>query len=513
MPELDEKFRLLIETLRESEEQFRLLVEGIRDYAIFMLDPEGYVVSWNSGAEAIKGYRAEEIVGQHFSRFYPERDVARRWPWHELKVAREVGRFEDEGWRVRKDGTMFWANVVITALYDREHRLRGFAKVTRDMTERRRVEALEKADLHRTEFLAMLAHELRNPLAPIRNALGLIGPGRPDDATLEWSRSIIERQVTHLSRLVDDLLDVSRITANKITLQREPVEIAQVVAGAVEASQPLIQEKEQLLEVHVPEEPVRVTGDLTRLSQVVLNLLNNAAKYTPEGGHIRLTVERQEGEAVIRVRDTGVGIAADLLPEIFELFTQGERSLDRPEGGLGIGLTLVKRLVELHGGTVQALSEGPGLGTEMIVRLPLLAGDLPADPSKIDRPGQSSASRRILVVDDNRDAAETMSLLLELWGHEVFSAPDGPAALAIAAEHRPEIVLLDIGLPGMTGYEVAQHLREIPGLERVLLVAVTGYGQREDRRRSREAGFEYHLVKPVEPEKLRELINSAFSSE
>ena len=414
MPELDEKFRSLIETLRESEEQFRLLVEGIRDYAIFMLDPEGYVVSWNSGAETIKGYQAEEILGQHFSRFYPEKDIARRWPWHELKVAREVGRFEDEGWRLRKDGTMFWANVVITALYDREHRLRGFAKVTRDMTERRRVEALERADIRRTEFLAMLAHELRNPLAPIRNALGLIGPTRPDDATLEWSRAVIERQVGHLTRLVDDLLDVSRITANKIALQREPVEIAQVVSGAVEASQPLIQEKRQILEVHIPEEPVRVTGDLTRLSQVVLNLLNNAAKYTPEGGRIRLTVERQESEAVLRVRDTGMGIAANLLPEIFELFTQGERSLDRPEGGLGIGLTLVKRLVELHGGTVQASSEGPGLGTEMIVRLPLLAGDLPADSPKTYGSGRASAARRVLVVDDNRDATETMALLLEL---------------------------------------------------------------------------------------------------
>lgn len=323
MPEIDERFRLLVETLRESEEQFRLLVEGIRDYAIFMLNPEGYVVSWNSGAEAIKGYRAEEILGQHFSRFYPEKDIARRWPWHELKVAREVGRFEDEGWRVRKDGTMFWANVVITALYDREHRLRGFAKVTRDMTERRRVEALEKADVHRTEFLAMLAHELRNPLAPIRSALGLIGPARPDDATLEWSRGVIERQVAHLTRLVDDLLDVSRITADKVTLQREPVEIAQVVAGAVEGSQPLIQERGHVLEVQVPEEPIWVQGDLTRLSQVVLNLLNNAAKYTPEGGRIRLTAESQEGEAVLRVQDTGMGMAADLLPEIFELFTQG----------------------------------------------------------------------------------------------------------------------------------------------------------------------------------------------
>ncbi len=381
------------------------------------------------------------------------------------------------------------------------------------MTERRRVEALERADIRRTEFLAMLAHELRNPLAPIRNALGLIGPTRPDDATLEWSRAVIERQVGHLTRLVDDLLDVSRITANKIALQREPVEIAQVVSGAVEASQPLIQEKRQILEVHIPEEPVRVTGDLTRLSQVVLNLLNNAAKYTPEGGRIRLTVERQESEAVLRVRDTGMGIAANLLPEIFELFTQGERSLDRPEGGLGIGLTLVKRLVELHGGTVQASSEGPGLGTEMIVRLPLLAGDLPADSPKTYGSGRASAARRVLVVDDNRDATETMALLLELWGHEVYSALDGPSALAMAAEHRPEIVLLDIGLPGMTGYEVAQRLRDVPGLERALLVAVTGYGQREDRRRTREAGFEHHLVKPVEPEKLRELIDSAFSPE
>jgi CheY-like chemotaxis protein len=319
---------------------------------------------------------------------------------------------------------------------------------------------------------------------------------------------VLDRQVAHLSRLVDDLLDVSRIAIGKITLQREPLEIAQIVTSAVESSQPLIDSREHILEVLLPDEPLRIEGDLTRLAQVVLNLLNNAAKFTPKGGHLRLKVEREGEMAVIRVHDTGIGISADLLPNVFDLFTQGDRSLDRTEGGLGIGLTMVHRLVKLHGGSVEVRSEGSGLGSEFVVRLPLLA--VPASERQL-RPAESRrpGCRRVLVVDDNRDATETLELLLQLWGHEVKSALNGPDALALAMEFRPEIILLDIGLPGMSGYEVARQLRALPGFQGVFIVAVTGYGQESDRLHSQEAGFGHHLVKPVQPEVLQELIASA----
>ena len=496
------------EILRESEERFRLLMEGVKDYAIFMLDPEGKIASWNSGAELIKGYRAEEVLGRHFSIFYPGDAIARGWPEHELRMAQAEGRFEDEGWRVRKDGSVFWANVIITPLYSGDKELRGFAKITRDLTERKRIEMLEETDLRRNEFLAMLSHELRNPLAPIRNALSVMRMNGVNPSALSWARTVLDRQVEHLSRLVDDLLDVSRIAIGKITLQREPLEIAQVVTSAVESSQPLIDSREHILEVQLPDEPLRIEGDLTRLSQVVLNLLNNAAKFTPKGGHLRLTVERDGEMAAIRVHDTGIGISADLLPNVFDLFTQGDRSLDRTEGGLGIGLTMVQRLVKLHGGSVEVRSEGSGLGSEFIVRLPLLT--VPAPAPLPQRAGSGPASsRRVLVVDDNRDATETLELLLQLWGHEVRSALNGTEALSLAVEFRPEIILLDIGLPGMSGYEVARQLRKLPGFRDVFIVAVTGYGQDRDRIHSQEAGFGHHLVKPVQPEVLQELIASA----
>ena len=494
-----------------SEELFRLMVEGVKDYAIFMLDPNGYIMTWNAGAERIKGYGAGEIIGQHFSRFYPPDALARGWPRHELEVAKAEGRFEEEGWRLRKDGTPFWANVVITTLYDREGRLRGFAKVTRDLTDRKRIEALEHAERQMNEFLAMLGHELRNPLAPIRNAVAMMQQSELSPSQLSWARDVIDRQITHLARLVDDLLDVSRITSGKITLQKEPLALIPLVSATAEASRPLFEARGHTLETVLPSESLRVAGDSTRLSQILLNLLNNAAKYTPEGGRIRLAVEKDGQEAVVRVRDSGIGIPADLLPKVFDLFAQGERSLDRTEGGLGIGLTLVRQLVQMHGGSVEAHSEGPGRGSEFVVRLPHFAAPPAADrPAVQDTEGSSPmGSRRVLVVDDNRDSVETMALLLHLWGHEVRTAYDGPSALALAAEYRPDVVLLDIGLPGMNGYEVAKRLREIPGLEKSVLVAVTGYGQESDRQRARKAGFDRHLVKPVEPTALQDLLAAA----
>jgi PAS domain S-box-containing protein len=499
----------LEDELRRSEEKFRLLVEGIRDYAVFMLDPEGKIVSWNKGAENIKGYRADEIIGQHFSRFYPSEALERNLPQQELVIASQVGRFEDEGWRLRKDGSAFWANVIITALFDANGNLRGFAKVTRDMTERRRVETLERSERKMNEFLAMLGHELRNPLAPIRNALDLMRIQSTADPTQEWARSVIDRQLTQLTRLVDDLLDVGRITSGKIALHREPIEVNAVVQRAVEASRPLADASQHALEVRPSSSPLSVDGDLTRLSQAVLNLLTNAIKYTPAGGRIEVEVAREDESAVVRVRDTGIGMSAELIPVVFDLFVQGERSLDRSEGGLGIGLTLVKRLVTLHGGTVSAHSEGPGRGSEFVIALPTLQPSSASDTLPPAAPASSPRRRsRVLIVDDNHDSADTLAALLDAWGHEVRTFYDGPSAIVGGAEFRPNLVLLDIGLPKMNGYEVARELRRMATGRSMLLVAFTGYGQDEDRRRVREAGFDYHLVKPLDPAVLEKILDT-----
>jgi PAS domain S-box-containing protein len=499
------------EVLRQSEERFRLLVEGVKDYAIFMLDPDGYITSWNAGAERIKGYTAHEIIGRHFSDFYPKEQIDRGWPEYELERAREDGRFEDEGWRLRKDGTRFWASVVITALFTESGVLWGFAKVTRDLTERKRLEALEVAGQRMIEFLAMLAHELRNPLAPIRNAVYMMQLKELDDPELKWARDVIDRQVTQLTRLVDDLLEVSRVTSGSIRLHREQMDVGKILMRAVESSRPLIDARKHRLEVVMPRVPLMVEGDLTRLTQVFVNLLNNAAKYTPEGGHITLSAERKKDLALVRVRDTGVGIPRESLKKIFELFAQGERTLDRSEGGLGIGLTLVRQLVEMHGGDVQGFSEGPGKGSEFVVELPLVASAKESD--EIDDGGRALepppiSKRRVLVVDDNHDAAISMRMFLRAWGYDVLTAHDGPSALEAAGKYRPHIVLLDIGLPRMNGYEVAVEMRQLAGLESVCMIALTGYGQEEDRRRTQEVGIAHHLVKPVDPNRLRDILAS-----
>jgi len=498
------------DSLRQSEERFRLMVEGVTDYAIVFLNPDGCVSSWNVGARRIQGFGTDEIIGRHFSIFYPPEDVAAGAPQRLLDLARTTGRADDDGWRVRRDGTRFWANVVITALYDAEGKLRGYAKVTQDLTQRRRIEVLEETARRVNEFLAMLAHELRNPLAPIQNAVGLMRAKRIDDPTLSWSRDVIERQTSHLARLVDDLLDVSRITSGRLSLQRERVEVALVIDRAVEASRPLVEARRQALELRLPEQKLWVEGDLIRLAQIVLNLLNNAAKYTPTGGRIWLSAESEGDQAVIRVRDSGLGISAELKNRIFDLFTQGARTLDRAEGGLGIGLTLVERLTALHGGSVDVESPGQNQGSEFIVRLPLAP---PPDDAKPDResapaPAAARVARRVLVVDDNRDATETMAMLLGVWGHDTRSAHDGPSALGIAQEFQPEVILLDIGLPGMDGFEVARRVHSLPGLRNTVLIAMTGYGQEEDRARSRAAGFARHLVKPADPMTLKKMLES-----
>ncbi len=762
------------EKLRLSEERFRLLVEGVKDYAIFMLDTEGRIATWNAGAERIKGYTAGEIIGQHFSRFYPKEVIDRGWPDEELKRAAAEGRFEDEGWRLRKDGSKFWASVVITALRDESGTLRGFAKVTRDLTDRRQAEenarrllqeeaarkAVEEStqeiqkqrqqlhvtlssigdavivtdrngvvtflnpvaveltgwephdaagqplervfriineatrqpvenpvsrvlregvvvglanhtvlvardgrevpiddsgapirgqdeaiagvvlvfrdvtearravetrlhlaaivessddaiigqtldgriaswnrgavrlygytaeeivgkplsflvppdhpdelpailerikrgefiehfetervrkdgnrvdvsltispvrnaegkiigaskiarditarkaeDRRKNEFIALLAHELRNPLAPLRNALQIMRLAGNDREMVEESRTLMERQLQHLVRLVDDLLDVSRISQGKLELRKERITLATVVSNALDVCEALVKQQDHELTVTLPEEPVYVDADKTRLAQAVCNLLSNAVKYSDRGSRIWLTVEQQGSVAVIRVKDTGVGIPPPMLPKVFDLFTQIDRTLEKSQGGLGVGLTIVKRLVEMHGGSVEAHSEGYGRGSEFIVRLPVvLSAAREQQEDTGDQQVRQTARRRMLVADDNVDSASSLAMMLKLMGHEVCTAHNGVEAVEAAAAFRPDVILLDIGMPKMNGYDACRRIREQPGNGSVVIVALTGWGQDEDKRRSREAGFDGHLVKPVEPATLEKLL-------
>jgi PAS domain S-box-containing protein len=375
-------------------------------------------------------------------------------------------------------------------------------------------EELREQDRHKDEFLATLAHELRNPLAPIRNALQVMRLARNDPAALENSETIIDRQVQQMVRLIDDLLDLSRVSRGKIELRKERVDLGDVLKSAIETSRPLIEEYGHKLTVSVPDEAIPLNADLTRLAQVFLNLLNNSAKYTERGGQIWLCAERRDDTVVVRVRDTGVGIPPQMLPRIFEMFTQVDRSLDRAQGGLGIGLTLVWRLVEMHGGSVEAQSEGAGKGSEFIVRLPVArdAGlDNPDKGSEKECAGPSCRSRRVLVVDDNQDAANSLAMLLRMKGHDVRTAYDGLEAVDAAAAYKPDVVLLDVGLPRLNGFDVARRIRQTETQRSIVLVALTGWGHEEDRRRSKEAGFDHHMVKPADPAALDRVLESLAS--
>jgi PAS domain S-box-containing protein len=498
--------------LKESEERFRLLVESTHDYAIFMLDPKGNVASWNSGAERIKGYRAEEIIGKHFSCFYPKEAVATGWPERELARASTAGRFEDEGWRVRKDGSQFWANVIITAVRDEAGKHKGFAKITRDLTERRqlertRIQAEVIADLNRRkdEFLAMLSHEIRNPLTPMVNAVHLLRRGEFGDQVQQQAIVMIERQLGHLTRLVDELLEVSRITTGTMRLQQEAMDLRDVVDRALETVRSAISQRKHNVTVTLATDPVWVHADPTRMEQVAVNLLTNAIKYTSEGGCIWVSVQQEGNEALLKVRDAGIGIASDLLPRIFDLFKQAEKSLDRSDGGLGVGLAVVQRIVEMHRGKVESFSAGLGHGSEFVVRLSLISPPIQHRASASDS-DRIVRSLRVLVVDDNSDAADSAAILLRQLGHEVRVAYSGTAALEAALSFQPEVVLLDLGLPDIDGCEVAVRLRQNPDHRKARIIAVSGYGQEADFQRSQEAGFDTHLVKPVDPQKLAEVL-------
>ncbi len=500
------------QALRDSEERFRQLAEHISG-VFWIADPRLREMLYVSPAyETVWGRTCRSLYREprtYLEAVHPE-DRERI-----LAAARRLcrGRGMDEEYRViRPDGTERWVWDRGFPIRDGAGRVVRVAGIAEDITERKRSErALHEADRRKDEFLALLAHELRNPLAPIAAALHLMGErGGP---AIEEERAMAERQVRHMARLIDDLMDVSRISRGKVVLRKEAVDLAALVGRAAEAVRPLLAERRQELNITVPEAPVPVEADPTRLEQVVTNLLHNAAKYTDPGGRISLSAGRDGGQAVVRVVDTGIGIEPSRLGEVFGLFVQVERRLDRSRGGLGIGLGLVKSLVELHGGSVEARSAGAGRGSEFVVRLPA-AVRVPSGGGLLPRadgpPGGELPARRVLVVDDNVDAADGLGRLLsQSCGQEVRVAYDGPTALEEARAFRPEVVLLDIGLPGMDGCEVARRLRREPVTADVLLVAVTGWGQESDREMSRAAGFDRHLVKPVPLEELRGLLADA----
>src|SRR5215813_12853831 len=490
--------------LRESEGRFRALADSA-PVLVWMQDASGCLFVNRAYLDflglcdqaVIRGYDWEQYIHPEDREAYVAAYLdclARRAPF-------------DAEFRFRRhDGEYRWMRSVAVPRLTAEGEFLGHTGCTFDVHEARMAAAaLREADRHKDEFLAMLAHELRNPLAPIRNAIQALKVIGPPDPQVMKLRDMIDRQVTHMSRLVDDLVDVSRITRNKIALRMERLELMTAVGRAVETSRPLIEARKHRLTVSLPPDPAEVEGDLTRLSQVISNLLENAAKYTEEGGNILLASEKLGSQVVIRVKDDGMGIQPHILPHVFDLFTQADRSLDRSQGGLGIGLTLVRRLVELHGGSVEAHSAGPGRGSEFVIYLPLATG--PESKGEMAEPvaaaGVPSVRRcRILVVDDNVDSADSMAMLLKLDGHDVRVAHDGLAAVESALDFRPQVVLLDIGLPGLNGYEVARRLRRLNETKDIFLIALTGYGRTEDRVRALTSGFNYHITKPVDPGEL-----------
>jgi len=668
--------------LREKDERLKLLVEQVKDYAVIVTDPAGRVLEWSDGAEIITGHAAEDIFGWPIEVIFTAEDRAAGAPAKEMERAARDGRVEHLRWHERKDGNQFFAEGVMVPLWGDDGALRGFGKVFRDVTDRRRAEesvrfladasatlaelvdysstlnriaklavdgfadwcvvdlvdedgrreriavtaaqstnlaaarsadrefqsadgaaglaphalrtgepevvtdlttvdpstapqgperilrlrelgvrsylcvpfvsrgrviggmtflssstrrrfgpeqlrvaqdlaervtvAIENAQLYRAlqeqdrrkdEFLATLAHELRNPLAPIRNGLQILRMGAANTDAAGKTLSMMDRQLGHVTHLVEDLMDVARVSSGKVKLRMERAPLAEIVDAAVETSRRMIDAAGHQFTLRMPAEPLTVEGDRTRLVQVLSNLLNNAAKYTPPGGRVELTAERDGANAAIRIADNGVGISTEMLPKVFEMFAQVGASLERSQGGLGIGLTLVKRLVEMHGGSVTAESPGANQGSVFTVRIPL--AEEAETTSETEPVATAEATARpldVLVVDDNRDSAVTLAMLLELRGHRVKVAHEGPEALRMLANYRPRLILLDLGLPGMSGYEVAHRIRESPDLRDVTLAALTGWGQEEDRRRTRDAGFDHHVVKPAEPEELDRIV-------
>ena len=490
------------EALEQSEERFRLLVESVQDYAIFMLDPKGLISTWNWGAQCIIGYRASEVIGKHFSRFFTDEDLHAHKPWQELATARDHGRFEGEGWCLRHDGSRFWARAVVTALYDSAGELRGFAEVTQDLSDRRHKQALETAARNVDDFMAVLAHEIRNPLAPIQTAVQVIESTPKTAPEHDRMYEIIRRQASQLRRIADDMLDIAHFTRGEMIAECKLLDLSRIARDTTEAIALDAACKQHRFELNLSSEPLLVEGDAHRLSQLLTNLLTNACKYTPAGGHISVTTKAGGIYAEVAVKDNGRGIEAAALDQIFDLFVQRSPVVERVGEGLGLGLTLSRRIAELHSGALVAESEGPNKGSVFTFRMPLATqvnvASLAAAPPAPPPPD----NLRILIVDDNVDAAETLNMLLTSFGYETSTVGTGIEALQSVAEFKPNVVLLDIGLPGIDGYQVARRLRAMKQSQPMKIVAVTGYGQEADKQKSLEAGIDVHLVKPVDAAEL-----------
>jgi len=526
------------EMIHDPSEPFRLLVASIKDYAIFMLDPQGYVATWNAGAEHIKGYKAAEIIGKHFSIFYPAEDLENDKPGFELKVAAEVGRFEDEGWRIRKDGSRFWADVVITALRDESGVLRGFGKVTRDLTERKQAEEqrlqlareqvarseAETASRARDEFLATISHELRSPLNSILGWAAMLRQKAAGDPNLTRGLETIERNARAQAKLIEDLLDVSRIISGKIRLAMMPVALSSIIQGSIESIRPAAEAKGIRLDVLLDPRAGLVSGDPDRLRQVMWNLLSNAVKFTNRGGVIKVRLQHVDSHIEVKVSDTGKGISTEFLPYVFDRFRQQDSSISRKHGGLGLGLGIVRNLVELHGGQVQADSPGEGNGATFTVRLPMLvtrdSDALLGSGGMSQSAGGDQASLTyeaslegviILVVDDEADARELMTAILAERNARVTAVASPSEAYDTLEWLKPDLIVSDLAMPGEDGYSFIRNVRLREARERrgwTPAVALTAHARLEDRLRALSAGYQAHVAKPVDSTELVSVIAS-----
>jgi PAS domain S-box-containing protein len=453
--------------LSQSEEHFETLVSGVEDYAIFLLNPEGDVITWNAGAQRIKGYKPEEIIGKHYSVFYPPEALKPDWPGHILRTAAKEGRFADEGWRVRKDGSKFWASVVVTALKAQNGKLRGFLKITRDLTERRKIEALQIADRKKDEFLATLSHELRTHLNAILGWVNLMSESRQDETIISQGFEVLKRNTETLTDLISGLLDVSRIATGTLTLNFEEVDLKDIVRSSVETLQAQTARKRIALNtlVEIPEDvDCRVWGDKLGLQQILANILTNALKFTPDGGAVTVNLRRAQATAILIIKDTGIGMSPDFLPHAFEQFSQ-EKSNNRQTGGLGLGLAICKHLVELFNGSISADSEGPGRGTTLIVKLPLMPSKSPLSfelpkgdtfPQEVGMPDNRLKGIKVVAVDDDADTRELLRVILQRSSADATVVSSGAEALEAIKKVRPDVLIADLGMSQMDGYELLE---------------------------------------------------------
>lgn len=505
------------EMMQLRQELAATLLELSQD-AIVIRDALDRITFWNRGAQEMYGWSADEALARPIHELLGTDARA----WEELNARLE----QDDAWdgellQRRRSGTPILVHCREVLVRDDHGARNAVLAIKRDITEQKRaIEALQEADRRKDEFLATLAHELRNPLAPIRNAVEIMRLAGDDREVIEHAREVLDRQARQLARIVGDLIDLARIAEKKVELRRERVEVRTIVETALETSGPQMDDAGLRLVVRLPDEPLYLDVDPVRIAQVLVNLLDNATKHTPAGGEVTLTVERatagvgdarqngvQAATVILRVRDTGSGIPPSLLPHVFEMFTQGPRTTQQGRGGLGVGLALVRSIVQMHGGSVQAHSDGPGTGSEFVVRLPMASPPAASSANESASQVHTTRSRRVIVVDDNDDQVQSLATLLALMGHTVRQAANGVEAIERALDFRPDVMLIDIGMPEMPGYEVARKIRERPELQDVRLVAQTGWGGDADRQRSRAAGFDDHLVKPLTPAALEEVLN------